>query len=62
MNARTWNESTKSQREKLLKNAGHSPNLKYRAFEYVPKNVISDIEYIQKRQENIQRLNQAAVV
>lgn len=62
MNSSEWNKTSKTQREKLLIKAGHSKNLKYRSFDFLPKNVLHDLDYIEKRQNFSQTLKTAAVL
>lgn len=48
MNADQWNKLHVSERKRHLQNAGHSPNLAHRAFDFIPKNVVDDMTFAQK--------------
>lgn len=52
MNSKTWNSDLKkSQKHRLLMEAGHSVNLKYRTYEFLPSNVKADLDYIETRKQ-----------
>lgn len=55
-----WNQATKAQRAKLLKDAGRDPHLKQRAWGFVPQSVRIDVVCIMKRITAIESVGHAA--